>query len=99
MTFPVWSGINAEAINSTEINGCAPTPTIVFDGFSAAVIPVLMGLHPGLYFEVVHARGEQRAQRVINETRSLSLSSENKDVAPLPENKTLDVDRSRKRYP
>src|SRR5688500_5406676 len=99
MTYPVWSGINAEHINSTEVNGCAPTPTIQTNGFSAAVFPVLMGTYPGLFFEVLRVRGEQRAQRVIHETRSFALGSENKDTSVLPENRVMNVERSRKEYP
>lgn len=99
MAYPVWSGINAEHINSTEINGCAPTPSIVVDGFSSAIFPVLMGAYPNLYFEVMRTRFEQRNLGVIDEERGIVITVEAKNLAPLPEDRSLDVERSRKRFP
>lgn len=99
MIYPVWSGINAEQINSTDVNGCAPTPLVVTDGFSGAVFPVLMGSYPGLYFEVMHVRPEQHALHVKDETQNFAMGSENKNIRALPENRAMDVERSRKRFP
>lgn len=99
MTYPIWSGINAEQINSTEVNGAAPTPLIQVDGFDSSAFPVLIGMHSGLYFEVVRARHEQRAQAVIDETQEFSLPIEKKNPIAPTENRTVGVDRSRKVYP
>ena len=99
MTYPVWSGINAEQINSTEINGVAPTPLVITDGFSSAVFPVLMGLHPGLYAEVMRVRPEIRDQRVIAETQEFPVSVEQQNLSVLPEDRDFEAYRSRKRYP
>lgn len=99
MTYPLWSGINSDWVDSTEINGAAPTPSIITSGFSAAVIPVLMGLHPGMYSEVMRVRPEERRLAVIAETRTFNLEHENKELAVLPENRVMTVERSRKRYP
>jgi len=99
MSFPVWSGINAEQINSTEVNGCAPTPLVQTDGFSSAIFPVLMGAYPGQYSDVMHVRPEQRAMRVIDETRDIIISDEHRAMNVLPEDRTISVARSRKRYP
>lgn len=97
--YPVWSGINAEEINSTEINGDAPTPSVITDGFSGAVFPVLSGTYPGLYFEVMKTRYEPHALRPIDEERDFVISSGNKELSTLPEDRDLDVERSRKDYP
>lgn len=99
MMYPVWSGINAEQINSTEINGVAPTPLIQIDGFDSSEFPVLMGSYPGLYFEVMRARNEHRAQRVIDETQEFPMPIEKKNTVALPEDREVDVGRSRKVYP
>lgn len=99
MTYPVWSGINAEQINSTDVNGVAPTPLVVTDGFSSAVFPVLMGSYPGLYFEVMRVRSEQRSLHVKDETQDFLIASENKSLRALPENRAMDVERSRKEFP
>lgn len=99
MSYPVWSGINAEQINSTPINDVAPTPLIVFDGFDSSSIPVLMGSYAGLYSEVMHTRFERRTLKPISESYSVTLSFEDKDLAPLPENRAMNAERSRKDYP
>lgn len=99
MTYPIWSGINAEEINSTEINGDAPTPLVVTSGFSSAIFPVLTGTYPGLFFEVMRARYEPRPLRPISEERGFTLSPDKKELAVLPEYKDLGVERSRKDYP
>jgi hypothetical protein len=99
MTYPVWSGINAEQINSTPINSDAPTPTITSDGFSSAVFPVLMGSYPGLFFEVMRTRYEERRQRPLHETRSFGIPNDLKEMSTLPEDRSVDVERSRKDYP
>lgn len=99
MTYPIWSGINAEQINSTEVNGCAPTPTIISDGFSSAVFPVLIGSRPGLYFEVMRTRYEERRQRIIQEMSSFVVPDGRREVSVLPEDRDMDVERSRKDYP
>lgn len=99
MTYPVWSGINAEQINSTDINGCAPTPLVQTDGFSSAVFPVLMGAYPGQYAEVMRVRPEVRGLRVNAETQDFVVLDEKKDLSILPENRAMRVARSRKRYP
>lgn len=99
MTYPIWSGINAEQINSTEINGAAPTPLVVTEGFSSAVFPVLMGLHLGMYAEVMRARWEVRDLQVKSEPQDFELGAEKKDFSVLPENRAYSVERSRKEYP
>lgn len=99
MTYPVWSGINAEQINSTDVNGVAPTPLIVVDGFSSAIFPVLLGTYPGLYAEVVKVRNEDQLASPISEERDLVTVYEGQDVAVLPELNTVGVERSRKDYP
>lgn len=99
MTFPVWSGINADWVNSTEINGCAQTPLIQTDGFSSAIFPVLMGAYPGLYFEVMRTRPEERRLRLVIETRAIVNQNEGRATTVLSEDRSLDVDRSRKRFP
>jgi hypothetical protein len=99
MTYPLWSGIDAEAINSTDINGCAPSPPIITQGFSSAVIPVLIGTYGALWFEVLYARHEQRNLKPISETRSSWARAENKKLVALPEKQLVESERSHKKYP
>jgi len=99
MIYPVWSGINAEQINSTPINDVAPTPLIVFDGFDSSAIPVLMGSYAGMYADVMHARFEQRAMKPYFETINITLSFEDKELEVLPQDRAMEAGRSRKDYP
>lgn len=99
MTYPVWSGVNSEWVDSTEINGAAPTPTIEFGGFDSSQIPVLIGAHPGLYFEVLHTHFERKALAATNETKDMVAKSEGRGLVTLPENRDMSVERSRKAYP
>lgn len=99
MSYPLWSGIDAEAINSTEINGAAPSPPIVTLGFTSAVIPVLIGTYEGLWFEVLYTRHEQRNLKPISETRSSWARAEKQYLEALPEKQTVDSERSHKKYP
>lgn len=100
MTYPLWSGINSHTLDDVEINGAAPTPGIVFEGVSTAVIPVLMGSAPGSDFEVVYARHEQRRQHVLSELRHSLILAEPRHITALPEVRYgFGSDRSHKTYP
>lgn len=100
MTYPLWSGINSHVIDGVEINGAAPTPGIIVPAVSTAIIPILMGSAPGVHFEVVYARHEQRNVHTISEERHTLVKAEQRHIMALPEIRyNFGSDRSHKTYP
>ena len=100
MTYPLWSGINSHAIDSIEINGAAPTPSIIVPAVETAIIPILMGSAPGANFEVLYARHEQRNVHAISEERRALVLAEQRHIDALPEVRyNFGSDRSHKTYP
>lgn len=97
--YPLWSGINSHDIDAAEINGAAPTPGIITEGFSSAHIPVLVGMPANLFFEVLYAHFERRAERATHETRASRARAEKQAIRVLPESRFGDSERSHKHYP
>jgi hypothetical protein len=99
MSYPLWSGFNAEALNSTEINGAAPSPDLLFDGFDGDVFPVLLGGVAGLYADVMRARAEFSDYALQSEDMNMEVSPARTDLSALPEIRAINGGRSRKDYP
>lgn len=95
----LWSGFNAEVINSTEINGVAPTPDMLFDGFNGDIFPMLIGGFPGLYADVMRARSAHSAYAAQEEDREYETSASKTNLSPLPEIRSMGGERSRKDFP
>jgi len=95
----LWSGFNAEAINSTEINGAAPSPPMLFDGFDGDVFPVLLGGISGLYSDVMRTRAELRTYALQEEDRIFETSRAKTSIGVLHEDRAMGKERSRKEFP
>lgn len=98
-SYPLWSGFNAEALNSTEINGAAPSPDLLFEGFDGDIFPVLLGGVAGLYADVMQARAEFSDYALQHEDKSMEVSPGKTDLSVMPEIRALGRERSRKEYP
>lgn len=99
MSYPLWSGFNAEAINATEINGAAPSPDLLFDGLDTDIFPVLLGGIAGLYADVMRARAEFSDYALQSEDKNMEVSPARTDLSALPEIRAMGGERSRKDYP
>lgn len=97
--YALWSGFNAEAINSTEINGAAPSPDLLFDGFDADIFPVLLGGFSGLYADVMRTRAELRSYALQEEDRIFEASRSKTNIDVLHEDRAMGKERSRKDFP
>lgn len=95
----LWSGFNAEAINSTEINGAAPSPDMLFDGFDGDVFPMLLGSFPGMYADVMHVRDAFSSYALQEEDRTFETSAAKTNLSALHENRSMGGERSRKDFP
>lgn len=95
----LWSGFNAEAINSTEINGAAPSPDMLFEGFDGDVFPVLLGGYAGLYADVMRTRDERREYALQQEDRTFETNASKTDITILHEKRAMGKERSRKDFP
>lgn len=95
----LWSGFNAEAINSTEINGAAPSPPMLFAGFDGDVFPVLLGGVSGLYADVMRTRQELRSYALQEEDRIFEASRSRTSIDVLHEDRAMGDERSRKDFP
>jgi hypothetical protein len=99
MTYALWSGFNAEAINSTEINGAAPSPDLLFEGFNADIFPILMASFEDMHADVMRARAELRSYALQQEDRTFETSRSRTSISVLHEDRALGKERSRKDYP
>lgn len=95
----LWSGFNAEAINATEINGFSPSPDMLFDGFDGDIFPVLIGGFAGQYADVMRARSSLSSYALQDEDRAMETSISKTHISPLPEDRSMGKDRSRKDFP
>lgn len=95
----LWSGFNADAINSTEINGASPSPDLLFDGFNGDVFPMLLGGFPGQYADVMRTRSAFSSYALQDEDRTMETSISKTSLSALPEIRTMGGERSRKDFP
>ena len=99
MSYPLWSGFNTGFINDTEINGAAPSPDLLFEGFDGDIFPVLLGGVAGLYADVMRARSAFSGYALQPEDKNIEVSPARTAFAPLPEIRAMGKERSRKDYP
>ena len=99
MSYALWSGFNTGFINDTEINGAAPSPDLLFEGFDGDIFPVLLGGHAGLYADVMRTRAELRSYALQEEDTIFEASRSKTSIAVLHEDRALGKERSRKDFP
>ena len=99
MSYPLWSGFNAEALNATEINGAAPSPDLLFEGFDGDIFPVLLGGVVGLYADVMRARAEFSDYALQEEDTTFETSRARTEFETLHEDRAFGKERSRKDFP
>lgn len=96
---PLWSGFNSHSLNATEINGAAPSPDLLFDGFDGDIFPVLLGNNGDLYADVMRARAEFSDYALQDEDRTMETAASKSNLSVLPERRAMGKERSRKDFP
>lgn len=99
MSYALWSGFNSGFINDTEINGAAPSPDLLFEGFDGDTFSVLLGGHAGLYADVMRTRAELRSYALQEEDTTFETSRAKTNLKTLHEDRAMGRERSRKDFP